>query len=82
MDSPVRLTLPLSGRQGAWGGVAEILLRPVHSRGLFEVLYQPRHQQLGHVIDRVDKHTFSTDIEPFALIRQYSSTFKRMAQSR
>ena len=32
----VRITLPLSGRQGAWGGAAESLRRPVHSRGLLE----------------------------------------------
>jgi hypothetical protein len=31
------LTLPLSGRQGAWGGPAGIWWWPVHSRGLFEV---------------------------------------------
>jgi hypothetical protein len=30
------LTLPPSGRQGAWGGVAESWWGPVHSRGLFE----------------------------------------------
>ena len=30
----VRITLPLSGRQGAWGGVAEFTWWPVHSRGL------------------------------------------------
>ena len=30
----VKLTLPLSGRQGAWGGEAESGWRPVHSRGL------------------------------------------------
>ena len=27
----------LSGRQGTWGGVAECLWGPVHSKGLFEV---------------------------------------------
>jgi hypothetical protein len=30
-------TLPLSGRQEAWGGVAKSLWWPVHSKGLFEV---------------------------------------------
>ncbi|MFN7822758.1 MAG: hypothetical protein ACK5PO_07390 [Bacteroidota bacterium] len=30
----VNLTLPLSGRQGAWGGEAEGWWWPVHSRGL------------------------------------------------
>jgi len=35
---PVSPTLPLSGRQGAWGGVADSSWWPVHSRGLFEVL--------------------------------------------
>jgi|688.fasta_scaffold69486_2 hypothetical protein len=29
-------TLPLSGRQGSCGGVAEALWGPVHSRGMFE----------------------------------------------
>ena len=29
-------TLPLGGRQGAWGGAAECLWRPVHSRGWLE----------------------------------------------
>jgi hypothetical protein len=29
-------TLPLSGRQEAWDGLAENWWRPVHSRGLFE----------------------------------------------
>ena len=32
------LTLPLSGRQGACGGVAEIWWWSVHSRGLLSVL--------------------------------------------
>jgi hypothetical protein len=32
-------TLPLSGRQGAWGGTAESWWWPVHSRGLFEVSF-------------------------------------------
>ena len=31
------LTLPLSGRRGAWGGEAESSWGPVHSRGVFEV---------------------------------------------
>jgi hypothetical protein len=40
------ITLPLSGRQGAFGGTADSLRWPVHSRGLFESL-----PQLGvHVI--------------------------------
>ena len=30
----IRITLPLSGRQGAWGGEAESWWWPVHSRGL------------------------------------------------
>ena len=30
-------TLPLSGRQGAWGGLAKSFRGPVHSRGLFKV---------------------------------------------
>ena len=34
---PISLTLPLSGRQGAWGGVAECQWWPVHSRGLFGI---------------------------------------------
>ena len=49
----LRPTLPLSGRQGAWGGEAGRLWWPVHSRGLFEVSllhklqhpYQPRSDQ-------------------------------------
>jgi len=32
----IGLTLPLSGRQGAYGGEAQSWWRPVHSRGLFE----------------------------------------------
>jgi len=36
MFPPILRTLPLSGRQGAWGGVAESWWGPVHSRGLFE----------------------------------------------
>ena len=35
-------TLPLSGRQGACGGVAESWWWPVRSRGLFEETIQPR----------------------------------------
>jgi hypothetical protein len=35
-DDDMGLTLPLSGRQMAWGGTAESKWRPVHSRGLFE----------------------------------------------
>ena len=31
----IRITLPLSGRQGAWGGKAEGWWWPVHSKGLF-----------------------------------------------
>jgi len=38
-----RLTLPLSGRQGAWGAEAESLRRPVRSRGLFEELHHHKH---------------------------------------
>jgi hypothetical protein len=30
------LTLPLSGRHGDWDGEANILWRPVHSRGLLD----------------------------------------------
>jgi len=33
---PILRTLPLSGRRGAKGGVAEGLELPVHSRGLFD----------------------------------------------
>jgi hypothetical protein len=33
---PIHTTLPLSGRQGAWGGAAEGWWWPVHSRGLLE----------------------------------------------
>ena len=33
---PILRTLPLSGRQGVWGGKAESCWRPDHSRGLFE----------------------------------------------
>jgi hypothetical protein len=33
-SSMFHLTLPLSGRQGAWGGAAERRRSPVHSRGL------------------------------------------------
>jgi hypothetical protein len=32
----IRITLPLSGGQAAWGGVAESWWWPVHSRGLLE----------------------------------------------
>jgi len=32
------LTLPLSGRQEAWGGEADCLRRPVHSRGLLGII--------------------------------------------
>lgn len=32
-------TLPLSGRHGSWGGKAESLWWPVHSRGLLDVAY-------------------------------------------
>jgi len=39
----VGITLPLSGRQEAWGGAAESWWRPVHSKGLFEV--SPSHRQ-------------------------------------
>jgi hypothetical protein len=37
------LTLPLSGRQGTWGGEAGCSWWPVHSRGLFEV--SPLHRE-------------------------------------
>jgi hypothetical protein len=36
MAFAVRLTLPLSGRQGAFGGQAGCLWWLVHSKGLFE----------------------------------------------
>jgi hypothetical protein len=39
-------TLPLSGRQEAWGGGAESWLGPVHSRGLFEVSTLVRQRTL------------------------------------
>ena len=32
-QSPARITLPLTGRQGAWGGEAENPRWPLHSRG-------------------------------------------------
>jgi hypothetical protein len=35
IDSQIRPTLPLSGRQGAWVGEAKRWWRPVHSKGLF-----------------------------------------------
>jgi hypothetical protein len=33
----ILLTLPLSGRQGDFGGEAESCWRPVHSRGLLDL---------------------------------------------
>jgi len=33
------LTLPLSGRRGAWGGGADGWWWPVHSKGLFECAF-------------------------------------------
>jgi len=35
---PFHPTLPLSGRQGVWGGKAESIWWPVHSRGLLGAL--------------------------------------------
>ena len=35
-DQAGRPTLPLSGRQGAWGGEAESRWWPVHSKGLLD----------------------------------------------
>jgi hypothetical protein len=39
-------TLPLSGRQGDWGGEAESLWWPVHSRGLLGFIAQTRAEVL------------------------------------
>jgi hypothetical protein len=44
------LTLPLSGRHGAWGGEAESWWRPVHSKGLlgFQTSDNPDGESTGH----------------------------------
>jgi hypothetical protein len=47
---PILRTLPLSGRQGAWGGAAESFWRPVHSRGLFEGLIDAGNSSAAHQV--------------------------------
>ena len=54
----ILLTLPLSGRQGARGGAAECLWRPVHSRGLFEVSR----------LDRQPPRTFASTAESISIM--------------
>ena len=46
MQSPVCPTLPLSGRQGAWGGEAKSGRRPVHLEGLVGRHFRLRQQLL------------------------------------
>jgi len=56
-------TLPLSGRQGAWGGGAEAWWRPVHSRGLFD----PRLAFTGTTYLYISKYVIFAHCVPYGV---------------